>query len=58
MTSARPRMMKTNISPFLFLGAVLVATVASNAFAQDTKPYASTPLSMEWTIPVFVTVTA
>ena len=48
--------MKTNISSSLFLGAVLGATLALNAPAQDTKPAAPKPLSAERTI--LVTVTA
>ena len=48
--------MKTTISSSLFLGAVLAATLAFNALAQETKPTGSKPLSAERTI--LVTVTA
>jgi len=49
--------MKTNISSSLFLGAVLGATLALNALAQETKPTAPKPLSAERTILVTVTAT-
>jgi len=48
--------MKTKISSLLFHGALLAATLALSAFAQDTKPSTPAPLSAERTI--LVTVTA
>jgi hypothetical protein len=48
--------MKITISSSLFLGAVLAATLALNALAQETKPTGPKPLSAERTI--LVTVTA
>lgn len=49
--------MKTKTSSSLFLGAILGATLALNAPAQETKPAAPTPLSAERTILVTVTAT-
>src|SRR6185503_16292710 len=55
MSDTRTRIMKTTLRSSLFLGAVLGATLALSALAQETKS-ASPPLSAERTI--LVTVTA